>query len=186
MRDAIAEDAALVHRAAEGEARAWRTLVDAYSGPLFRYAWRLLGERDAAEDVVQETFLRLWRSASAWKPNAPVQAWLYRVAGNVARDALRRRQKIAELAEDELDPSPGVEIQVSDSMEVDRLRAFVDELPERQRQALLLCRLEGMTMSEAASVLSCSVESVESLLARARRTLRARFAEVEIPVARSA
>ena len=172
MSDEAEADAALVRQAAGGDPRAWRQLVDAHSGALFRYAFRLVGERDAAEDVVQETFLRLWRQARRWRPEAPVRAWLFRVAGNRAIDVLRRRRNLAELDPDQVQAGPGIEERLSELEQVRRVRQAIAALPDRQRQALVLCRLEGMSMAEAGRVLGCSVGAVESLLSRARSELR--------------
>ena len=180
----VAADAGLVRRAARGEALAWQQLVDMHAGPLFRSAWWLLGERDAAEDAVQESFLRLWRIAPRWRPDAPVGAWLHRVVVNLARDALRRRRPTVEIDADTADPDPSPEERAASAMEVARLRCLIGELPERQRVALTLCRLEGMSLREAAGVLGCGEESVESLLARARRTLRERLATEEVAAVR--
>ena len=166
------EDGALLHRAASGDARAWRELVDAHSGPLFRYACRMVGERDAAEDIVQESYFRLWRQAGRWRPEAPVRAWLFRVAGNLAIDALRRRRYTVEMEPDHADAAPAIEDLLSEKEQAQTVWRLVSELPERQRMALVLCRLEGMSMVEAGSVLGCSVGAVESLLSRARQQLR--------------
>lgn len=173
MTDAVREDAELVRLAARGDSAAWRTLTTVHSVPLYRYAWRIVGERDAAEDVVQETFLRLWRHADRWRPDAPVRAWLYRVAGNVARDMLRSRRDVVELEADKPDPAPSVVDQVVADRRAAQVRALVDQLPERQRHALILCRWEGLSMAEAATVMDCTAEAVEALLSRGRRALRA-------------
>ena len=167
-------DGALLGRAAEGDAGAWRELVDAHSGPLFRYAFRIVGERDAAEDVVQESFLRLWRQARRWKPEAPVRAWLFRVAGNLCIDTIRRRRHTMEMEPDYAEAGPGIETRLFEQEQVRAAWRLVGELPERQRLALVMCRLEGMSMAEAGAVLGCSVGAVESLLSRARLQLRSR------------
>lgn len=181
-----AEDAVLLRRALDGSTSAWREIVDAYSVPLYRHAWRLLGERDAAEDVVQDTFVKLWRHGHRWQPDAPLKAWLYRVADNLALDVLRRRRPIVEMLEEPSDTSPNAQRQVEDAMELSRLQALVDALPSRQRTALLLCRLEGLSLREAAETMDCTEEAVEALLGRARRTLRVQMDTFPETVARSA
>ncbi len=168
-------DGALLRRAAAGDAGAWRELVDSHSGPLFRYAFRMVGERDAAEDVVQESYLRLWRQAKRWRPEAPVRAWLFRVAGNLAIDALRRRRHTVEMEPDHAEAAPGIDDLLSEREQTEWVWRFVAELPERQRKALVLCRVEGMSMAEAGAVLGCSVGAVESLLSRARQQLKRRM-----------
>ena len=182
MADDAGADGELIRRAATGNMQAWRELVDAHSGPLFRYAFRMVGERDAAEDVVQESFLRLWRQAGRWRPDAPVRAWLFRVAGNLAIDTIRRRRHTVEMEPDHADVAPGIESRLWERAQVGRAWQLVSELPERQRKALVLCRLEGMSMAETGEVLGCSVGAVESLLSRARNQLRSRLAaENRIP-----
>lgn len=176
MTGRVAADAALVVRAAAGERRAWEELVDAHSGALFRTAWKLLAERDAAEDAVQETFLRLWKVAPGWRADAPVGAWLHRVATNVALDMLRRRRPSAELAEGVAEAGAGPDELADQAMDLAVLRELMAGLPERQRVALVLCRIEGLSQQEAATALGCSEESVESLLHRGRKSLRAGFA----------
>lgn len=176
MTGRVAADAALVVRAATGERRAWEDLVDAHSGALFRTAWKLLAERDAAEDAVQETFLRLWKVAPGWRPDAPVAAWLHRVATNVSLDMLRRRRPAAELTDGVVGPGAGPDEVAAQAMDIAVLRELMAGLPERQRAALVLCRIEGLSQQEAAKALGCSEESVESLLRRGRKSLRAGFA----------
>ena len=168
-------DGELLRRASAGDVRAWRELVDAHSGPLFRYAYRMVGERDAAEDIVQEAYLRLWRQARRWRPEAPVRAWLFRVGGNLAIDTLRRRRHTSEMEADHAEAAPGIEVRLAEKEQVRMVQRLVSELPERQRTALVLCRLEGMSMAEAGLVLGCSVGAVESLLSRARQQLRSRM-----------
>ena len=168
-------DGALLRLAAAGDAGAWRELVDTHSGPLFRYAFRMVGERDAAEDIVQEAYLRLWRQAKRWRPEAPVRAWLFRVAGNLAIDALRRRRHTLEIGPDHEEASPGIDDRLSEKEQAEWVWRLIAELPERQRKALVLCRVEGMSMTEAGAVLGCSVGAVESLLSRARHQLKSRM-----------
>ncbi len=175
MAGDAAADGELLRRAAAGDSRAWRDLVDAHSDPLFRYTYRLVGERDAAEDVVQEAYLRLWRQSRRWRPEAPVRAWLFRVAGNLSIDTLRRRRHIVEMEPDHAEAAPGIEDRLAEKEQARAVQRLVSELPERQRKALVLCRLEGMSMAEAGLVLRCSVGAVESLLSRARRHLRSRM-----------
>lgn len=187
----VAADGTLLRRAAAGESRAWRALVDAHSESIYRFAYRMLGERDAAEDVVQETFSRLWRQAHRWRPEAPLRAWLFRVAGNLAIDDLRKRRPVREVTPDDVEEGPGVEHRIAREEEAAAVWRMVNRLPDRQRRALILCRLEGMSMTEAGEVLGCSVGAVESLLSRARAALRAalddtKVADLRTPVAEKA
>jgi RNA polymerase sigma-70 factor, ECF subfamily len=160
--------------AAAGDAAACRRLVDRHLRPLHAFAARVLDDASEAEDVCQESFMKLWQFAPQWTPGrAKVSTWLYQVALNACRDRQRRRRPEAAADPDELHstaPGPG---RLHDRAETgDRVRRAMAELPARQREALVLFHFEGHTQSEAAAVLEVSVDALESLLARARRTLR--------------
>ncbi len=143
--------------------------------------YRMLGERAAAEDAAQETFLKLWRHAATWKPQgAKFETWLYRVAMNHCLDKLRRKGREApeEAAPEQVDQA----MRADQQLVVDDRRRAVDaavaQLPERQRQAIILCHFQEVSNIEAAAILDTSVEAVESLLGRARRALKKALAPV--------
>jgi RNA polymerase sigma-70 factor (ECF subfamily) len=173
-------DEALIERAGRGDRLAAALLVSRHSDRLLRVAWRLLGERAAAEDVVQETFLKLWERAPYWRrqsetfSGAPA-AWLVRVASNGALDRTRRRGR--EVEEDKAPERIDGAQSALALMAAGERRSMVDSaiagLPERQRLAITLCHLEEMGNIEAAAAMEVSVEALESLLARARRALKA-------------
>jgi len=168
------DDAALVLRVGEGDVGAYRELVRRYAPKLSRFAERLLRDASEAEDVVQETFLRLWQRARDYTPDARVTTWLHRITHNLAVDRLRARGRLAPLPEDEDMPESARQPSLLDEKRralllEDALRA----LPERQAAAVVLVHLHGLTGSEAAEVLGVGPEALESLLARARRTLKA-------------
>ncbi|KFI31764.1 RNA polymerase subunit sigma [Haematobacter massiliensis] len=163
---------------ANGDAAAARVLTLRLTPRLLSFAARMLGDRAEAEDVTQEAMLRLWRVAAEWRRGeAQVSTWLYRVASNLCTDRLRRRRgvaldQIAEPEDDRPDADEGL-------MEADRARALEEALallPERQRQAVVLRHLEGLSNPEIAAVMEVGVEAVESLLARGKRMLAARLA----------
>ena len=158
--------------ARDGEALA---LLIARHGPRMRaLTWRMLGDSDA-EDVVQEVFLRLWERPEAWDPRkGRLAAWLVRLAANAAIDRLRRRRRRTEteLPETLPDGRSGPEEAALQNDLAARVRAAVQQLPERQRLALALSHDLGHGNAEIAAIMNISVEAVESLLARARRTLR--------------
>lgn len=136
----------------------------------------MLGERAAAEDVVQETFLKLWEQAPKWRATgAAPGAWLVRVASNASLDRLRRRGR--EVSDDAAADAPDGAKSALAIVATEQSRSAVDAaiaaLPERQRLAITLCHLEEMGNIEAAAAMGVSVEALESLLGRARRTLRA-------------
>ncbi|MBW2525157.1 MAG: sigma-70 family RNA polymerase sigma factor [Deltaproteobacteria bacterium] len=175
LSDPWEDEAALLQQVADGDRAASRELVDRYLGAITRFAFRLLGDRAEAEDVAQESFLRLWRQARRWEPKAKLSTWLYRVAHNLCIDRLRAKKTRAEAPPDGDEAS----LDASDLLErrrvVDAVAAALEELPERQRAALALTYYEGLRNYEAAEVMDVSVEALESLLARARRQLKKRL-----------
>jgi RNA polymerase sigma-70 factor (ECF subfamily) len=160
----------------EGDVAAYRELVARYAAKLSRFAQRLLREASEAEDVVQETFLRLWQHARDYSPEARVTTWLHRITHNLAVDRLRARGRTRPLSDDEEEMLPESARQTSLIDEKRRVLALdraLAALPERQATAIVLVHLHGLTGAEAAEVLGVGVEAVESLLARGRRALKA-------------
>ncbi len=185
-RDAdIALDAGLMARIARGDDRAFRAVIDAHSAPVIGLARRMTGDAALAEDIAQEAFLRLWRTAETWRPEARLAAWLKRVAVNLCIDHGRKpaTEGLA-LVEDRPDPSPLPEHQASSRQTAAAVRAALDALPDRQRQALVLTQFEGYSTAEVAEALQTSGRSVESLVFRARRTLAQTLAPLMAPEAR--
>jgi RNA polymerase sigma-70 factor (ECF subfamily) len=172
------EDALLLQAYAAGQPSAARALTLRLTPLALRVAQRMLGDAAEAEDVAQEAMLRLWRAAPGWRAGeARVTTWLYRVTANLCTDRLRRRRSVGidEIAEPE-DGRPGV---VAGLIETDRMAAFqaaLMQLPERQRQAVVLRHIEGLSNPEIAAVLDVGVEAVESLTARGKRALAALLA----------
>ncbi|MCR9072989.1 MAG: RNA polymerase sigma factor [Alphaproteobacteria bacterium] len=171
-------DAALMPRIADGDAAAFRALVDRHADRLLAFAQRMLGDRATAEDVVQDTYLSLWRKAGDWAPQARVSTWLYRVARNAALDRLRRVRPTVDPEDAGLiDPGPAPDRRLDDAATADGVRAALNALPERQRAAIVLVHYEGLSGAEASAALDISVEALESLLARGRRALRQALAD---------
>jgi RNA polymerase sigma-70 factor (ECF subfamily) len=138
----------------------------------------MLGTEADAEDVVQETFLKLWTHAARWRPGAArIETWLYRVTLNACYDRLRgKRPAPLDEALELPDAAPGPDQGLDAPALAAAVAAALDELPERQRAAILLCHYEERSNIEAAEILGLSVEATESLLSRGRRNLRARLA----------
>ncbi len=179
-RDTLAEisDDALLVLYANGDPEASRLLTARLAPRVFGYAMRLLSDRAEAEDVTQETMLRLWRLAANWRTGeAKVSTWAFRVVTNLCTDLRRARTRRPSVTLDDApevaDGSSGV---VATMIEADRMSALQNalaQLPERQRQAVLLRHIEGMTNPEIAEILDVGVEAVESLTARGKRALAA-------------
>ncbi len=176
----IDEDAALLARFADGDQGAARALTELLLPGALRQAWRMLGDQAEAEDVAQDAMLRLWRQAANWRAGeARVSTWLYRVVHNLCIDRMRRRrpQVPVEDAPEPVDPDPGVLARMASSETGRAVAAAIGELPERQRQAVMLRHFEGWSNPQIGEALDCSVEAVESLLARARRQLAQRLGD---------
>jgi RNA polymerase sigma-70 factor (ECF subfamily) len=166
----------LMARAAKGDERAFRTLAQRHAGAALRLARRILGNEAAAEDVVQDALLRVWINAPRWRPEAAFRTWLYRIIVNLCLNARRRAPDLPlETAGDVADPNAAADEQLRLRERDHHLAAAIDALPPRQRAAVVLTYQEGLSNADVAEVLDTSVSGVETLLVRARRTLRSAF-----------
>jgi RNA polymerase sigma-70 factor (ECF subfamily) len=146
-----------------------------HTNRIFAASFRILRDRAAAEDATQETFLKLWKNAAKWRPQgAKFETGLYKVAMNVCLDKLRRRGR--EVSEDSAPERADGALLADERLIADErrdaVRRAVETLPERQRAALALCHYQELSNIDAAAAMGISVEAIESLLARARRTMR--------------
>ncbi|GAB4125668.1 MAG: RNA polymerase sigma factor [Rhodothalassiaceae bacterium] len=172
-------DEDLLARISDGDRVAFAMLVTRHGNRSLAIAEHLLGDRAEAEDVVQESFVKLWTDASRFDPaRARFATWFYRVLSNAALDRLRRRRRLVALPDgyDGVDGEDDAEETMLRDQRVCRVRAAIDALPERQRLALVLCHFEGISNREAGEIMKLGVKGVESLLVRARRQLRASLA----------
>lgn len=179
-------DAELVERVAQNDASAIRQLVARKLPRLLALAARMLGDRMEAEDVAQETFVRVWKQAPHWREGeARFDTWLHRVAMNLCYDRLRVRRETPD--ETATDPDGvadegerigigGPEAVLEARQHGARVREALAALPARQREALVLTYYQELSNAQAASLMGLSVDALESLLVRARRGVRARLA----------
>ena len=187
-------DAELVARVARDDPSAVRQLVARKLPRLLALAARMLGDRMEAEDVAQETFVRVWKQAPHWREGeARFDTWLHRVAMNLCYDRLRlRRETPTGFEPDTLvkqepdapsiepnDPNDPSEPQAALEARQHgaRVRAALAALPPRQREALVLTYYQELSNAEAAGLMGLTVDALESLLVRARRGVRAYLAE---------
>lgn len=173
------QDGELLQRVGAGDAAAYRALVERHMPALLRLARRMLRDDAEAEDVTQDALLRLWRGAKSIEVGTNgVKPWLWRVTSNICID--RMRAKRASAGEDEL---PDIEIAATQHHRLEQqdlarqVDASLKTLPERQRLALVLFHYQGLTQNEVAEAMEISAEAVESLLARARRTVKGLLAD---------
>ena len=168
-------DNALLVAYANGTQEAARVLTERLTAKVFAQAYHMLRNRADAEDVTQEAFVRLWRIAPDWKQDqAKVTTWLYRVVANLCTDRLRKlRTAPLDEAPELEDPSPSAGRKLQDRTRVDALYRALDDLPDRQRQAVRMRHLDGLTNPEIAREMQLSVEAVESLIFRGKQKLKA-------------
>ncbi|MGH2340890.1 RNA polymerase sigma factor [Segnochrobactraceae bacterium EtOH-i3] len=177
-------DAALMVAIAAGDQRAFADLVRRHGGRLRAVCLRFLGNAADAEEIVQETFWTIWRTAERYEPRgARVSTYLHRIALNrcIDRDRRRRIRRLVgleEAAEIE-DPTVDQETDLAVRTRLAAVRLDIAALPARQRAALLLAVESEKPTAEIATVLGVSVGAAEQLLVRARRTLREKLARRE-------
>lgn len=169
-----ASDAELMARLGQGDMVSLGELASRHQGRVISLAYRLLGDWHRAEDIAQETFLRVREAASKYAPQAKFTTWLYRIAYNLSIDQQRRgRNDPASLEAIEAEPegaSASASVEKSELAEL--VRKAVGRLPERQRTAVVLHRYEGLSHAEIGEVTGWSRSAVESLLVRAYENLR--------------
>lgn len=169
------DDDALMLQVGKGDPAAYRVLAERYLASIVRYATRMLGNQAEAEDVAQETFLRLWRDGGRYEARGhKPSTWLFRVAHNLCIDRLRARRPHTVL-DGELS-SDRTSAPLADKELAQHVSAALAQLPERQRAAIALVHYEDKSLEEAGEVLGCAAGAVESLLARGRRSLRDQLA----------
>lgn len=152
----------------EGRTEGLRELVDRHGPVVLNFLYRMTGDRALAEDLSQETFLRVYRHASGYVPGGGFRAWLFAIARNLAFKESRRR------APPPL-PSPAGPAPADAARQVElqaAVSAALDRIEEPFRSVLVLCSVDGVSYKEAASACGCSVKTISSRLARARARLR--------------
>ncbi len=173
----VPDDDFLLKQFAEGDASAARVLMDRHVHRILRLATSMLGEAGDAEEVTQEAMLRLWKVAPQWKPGkAKVSTWLWRVTSNLCIDRLRARSTISLDSIDEPeDGLPSVDEKLLSNDRAAALRQALEKLPPRQRAAVALRHLEGLSNKEVAESLGTSIDAVESLIARGVLALKSQL-----------
>ncbi len=186
MPDQTDPDAVLMLRVKRGDRAAFVELVEKFQQPLFNFVFRTLRDETEAEDVAQNTFLQVWKSRARYQRTAKFSTWLFTIARNLCLNEIRRRSRHpAESLEEthaEHDDQPQRQYEdkkvflptenVLHGELAKKIEEALDELPENQRTAILLCRQDEMTYEEIAEILNCSLSATKSLIHRGRETLK--------------
>ena len=169
------DDQELMTAIQAGNSRAYESVVKRHLKSISHYAFRMLGNTKDTEDITQETFLRLWTHADTWRgEKASVSTWLHRIAHNLCIDYLRKDKSA--ITSEYLDEHEGHDSPAEQPDKEERLlslREALSQLPERQRSAIVLNHYHGFSNREIAQIMEVSVDALESILARARRGLKA-------------
>ncbi len=167
------EDDELMRAIAAGDQRAAKQVVEHHLPLLMSLARYMLGSDAEAEEIAQESFLKLWKQAKNWQPErALIATWLRRVASNLCIDRLRQRRTTSLGPQDDQPIAPTQQRNLEEKHLTHRVNQALDQLPERQKLALTLCHYQGLSQQEASVVMEISEHALESLLARARRGLK--------------
>jgi len=160
---AVGDDSALVARARQGDRPAFDELYGRYRDQVYTLCLNLCDEREQAEDLLQETFVRVWRGLPKFRGGSRFGTWLHRIAVNVCRDAARRRRQRC---------APGPEVPAPDVEMVDRVRATLALLRPTHRTVLVLRYTLSLSYQEIAELLNWSLPKVKVTIHRAKRAFR--------------
>ena len=173
-------DELLLRRAQSGDPDAFGQLMEPLEQLVWRVCWHYTGNREAAEDCGQEAMIRIWRNLANYRGECALESWVYRIAANCCMDWLRKKKRdksvpmepLQEQGFDPADPSPGTEEQVVQRDERQRLREAIAQLPDDQREALIMTQLEKVSYEEAAKLLGVSEGTIKSRVNRAKARLK--------------
>ena len=173
-------DELLLRRAQQGDPEAFEQLITPLEQLIWRVCWHYTGNREAAEDCGQEAMVRIWKNLDKYRGECALESWAYRIAANCCMDWLRKKQRdrsvsmepMREQGFDPADPSPGTEEQVVAADEHRRLREAIAQLPEDQREALVLTQLERIPYEEVAAKMGVSEGTIKSRVNRAKAKLK--------------
>jgi RNA polymerase sigma-70 factor (ECF subfamily) len=182
------DDEDLIKQFQEGNLYAFDLIVQRYKDQLLNFAFRFLGNSEEAEDVVQETFLRLYRNKHAYRRIAKFSTWIYTIAGNLAKTELRKRKRrklvsISDLGYDEKefeieDVHADTERDVDGLLKEEIIQRAIDELPPRFRQIIILRDIQELSYEEVGAIMKIPLGTVKSRVNRARLKLQAKLEDI--------
>src|SRR3984957_9528618 len=179
-------DAVLMLRVKRGDRVAYAGLVDKYKQPVMNFIYRSLRDETEAEDLAQDVFLQVYKSRSRYKQTAKFSTWLFTIARNLCLNELRRRSRHPTESLEEHHPENEEQParQFEDKSQIaapdkvlhgelaQKIEEALEELPENQRSAILLCRQDDLSYEQIAKILRCSLSATKSLIHRGRETLK--------------
>jgi RNA polymerase sigma-70 factor, ECF subfamily len=170
-----------MRRIREGDMEAFRLLVEAHQARVIGTISKMLGSETEAEDLAQQVFIRVWRSAPRYKPTARFTTWLFRITRNLVFNEMRRRRHFVDHGEETTEPIERPEREPDQVLLEEELQTAIQDainkLPEVQRLAIVLRRYEELPYEEIAKIIGTTVPAVKSILFRARAELRERLAK---------
>jgi RNA polymerase sigma-70 factor (ECF subfamily) len=172
------DDAELLEVIRKGDHAAFAALVQRHTDRFYRLAYRHLRSRPAAEDVVQDAFLKIWEDPTRWRAERKVRftSWFHRVVVNLCLDRLRKKSpQPSDAIAEWPDLADSVDVALDRRAEQQLLEREIDALPVRQRVALQLCFDQDLSNQEAADAMGLKLKALQSLLMRAKTTLRERM-----------
>ncbi len=181
------EDVRLMRLVGSGDTHAFEELIKRHQSLVAGTVARMLGSNSDVEDIAQQVFIRVWKSAGRYKPRAKFTTWLLKITRNLVFNELRRTKRRAQVPiqsepeaeeiplKDETNPMPDASLLETELQQT--IEEAITELPERQRMALVLRRYEELNYEQIAEILDLSVPAVKSILFRARTELRARLSK---------
>jgi RNA polymerase sigma-70 factor, ECF subfamily len=189
MSDDLDPDASLMLRVKQGDAAAFEELVEKYKQPVINLVYRILPDATEAEDLAQNVFIQVYKSAHRYRVSARFSTWLYTIARNLCLNEIRRRSRhpaeSLDASHPEQDERPQRQYQDKGSVTAHeqllreelcvKIEEALADLPENQRTALMLCREDELSYEEIARVLGCSLSATKSLIHRGRETLKQRL-----------
>ncbi len=168
-------------RIREGDMDALRLLVETHQARIIGTISKMLGSDAESEDLAQQVFIRIWKSAPRYKPTAKFTTWLFRITRNLVFNELRRKRHFADQAEETPEPTERADKEPDQVLLGEELQLAIQDainrLPESQRMAIILRRYEEMPYEEIAKVMGTTIPAVKSILFRARAELRERLAK---------
>ena len=188
QKTAELSDEELIHRFQDGDIYAFDAIVNRYKDQLLNFAYRFLNNPEEAEDVVQETFLRIFRNKHAYREIAKFSTWVYTIAGNLAKTELRKRKRrkylyLSDMGYDDkefeiADPSANTEKEVESLFQEKIIQKAIDELPPRFRQVILLVEIQELPYEEVSKIMRVPLGTVKSRVNRARLKLQAKLSDI--------